>query len=140
MVLQGSGAWEAGLRPGQRLAALSDPNRFGQVWALNGTSSFRFVRQSVRMHMGPTIIVEVEDSNLLEEEKNELVSVVDGPVPVEQSGDKRSATSSALSSMDVLDSMLSSSDDGSVARSQTVAEQLEQKYQCAPTLQSIMHQ
>jgi hypothetical protein len=135
-VMQRSSPWEAGLRPGQRLSAISDANRVDQVWQLNGTSSFRFVRQSIRMQIAPKIIVEVEDSNLLEEEKNELVRLADDAVAKEQSLDKLDSDNSAMSSISALDSMLSSesSCDEDVAQGLTVAEKLEQQYQCALTL------
>mmetsp|Transcript_40113 Transcript_40113/g.103823 ORF Transcript_40113/g.103823 Transcript_40113/m.103823 type:complete len:285 (-) Transcript_40113:213-1067(-) len=55
-----SEAYQAGLREGCRLVAISDPARAGEMWVLNERVSLRFVRDSLRMRIAPTITLVVE--------------------------------------------------------------------------------
>jgi len=60
VVAPDSAAYEAGLREGCRLVAISDPARSEELWVLNDRVSLRFVRDSLRMRISPTIILVVE--------------------------------------------------------------------------------
>jgi predicted metalloprotease with PDZ domain len=59
-VRQASKLWESGVRPGDKLVAISDPNLEDVVWELDSTSSLRFVRDALRMRIPDTITLEVE--------------------------------------------------------------------------------
>ena len=59
-VAQGSQAWDAGVRPGQRLVGISDPNNNDQVWELNASTSLRFVRDALRFRIAASIRFDVD--------------------------------------------------------------------------------
>lgn len=123
-VVRGSEAWQAGVRPGQCLVGISDPNQ-DQVWQLDASTSFRFVRDAVRLRIASTIIFEVEAS-CPQPEGMQPTPQPEAEPPASQ------MTSSAAASVDVLDSVLGTmaeSEEEGGEREATVAERLEQSYQ-----------
>lgn len=64
-VAPGSTAEAAGLRPGQRLIALSDPVRQQELWQLNERASLRFVRDAFRMRRTAMVTLVVTPAPLL---------------------------------------------------------------------------
>lgn len=63
-IVPGSAAEAAGLRPGHKVLAVSDPNR-NEMWQLRDRPSLRFVRDAIRMKQGPTVelVVQVSAGN-----------------------------------------------------------------------------
>lgn len=73
----GSAAAEAGVRPGQRLLAISDPMRGGDstLWHLNDRPSMRFVRDALSMRSGDSITFLLSRESTLEPSKEPLASI-----------------------------------------------------------------
>ena len=137
-VEEGSEAWRAGVRPGQRLAGISDPNISGQVWELGGNSSFRFVKDAMRMRMASTITLDI-DADIASTTAGQSAE----PAPSSASassaatGAMSPATGSAVSqSVDALDAMLSCDDDAAAApsSSDTIGEKLARDQRCRITI------
>lgn len=127
-VAQGSQAWDAGVRPGQRLVGISDPNNNDQVWELNASTSLRFVRDALRFRIAASIRFDVD---------TDVIVPAAAPEAAASDGDQdvalKRAPSGAVSSVDALDSVLGTDDDEGDSRADsTVAERLEQTYKCAP--------
>lgn len=60
-VAPGSAAEAAGVTPGCKILAVSDPNR-GELWELKDRPSLRFVRDALRMRQGPTVDIVLQAS------------------------------------------------------------------------------
>ncbi|GFR52466.1 hypothetical protein Agub_g14969, partial [Astrephomene gubernaculifera] len=57
---EGSRAEQLGVRRGQKLVALSDPLRYGTLWALQDRPSLRFVVDTFRMRRGAPLDLQLE--------------------------------------------------------------------------------
>lgn len=55
-VAEGSEAWRAGVRPGDAVRGVSDPQRPRHVWALDAGASLRFARDAMRLCAGPLLL------------------------------------------------------------------------------------
>lgn len=55
-----SEAWACGVRPGDRLTAISDPVRPAVLWELADSASLRFVRDALRLRVSPSIELQVQ--------------------------------------------------------------------------------
>ena len=132
---EGSEAWKAGLRAGQELKGISDPNQKNCVWQLDSKSSFRFVRDALRMSRN-TVTLDVDTSTppteaTVSNSKTISVRPPANSTPSESNGPENS--------VDVLEDILgtyteSDQDEGRLQANQTVADVLEQQYQCAVDL------
>jgi len=58
----GSPAESKGIKPGQRLVAVSDPVQgSGVMWSIEENSSIRFLVDAIRLSRSPTTVIIVED-------------------------------------------------------------------------------
>ncbi|KAG1679169.1 hypothetical protein FOA52_000525 [Chlamydomonas sp. UWO 241] len=89
-VLEGSEADKAGIVPGQKLLAVSDPIRPGEMWSCGDRPSLRFVKDTFTATRNKTIQIELSAKPLFT-----AASLVAPPPP----------SSSSLSSMGSLSSM-----------------------------------
>ena len=132
-VAEGSEAWQAGLRAGQRLAGISDPNR-NEVWELGPMSSMRFVRDALRMRNSSTISLDVDTSiGTRAADISQQVSTS----KAESSGaaEQQEGREPRRNSVDALNSVLGTEDEGdeAPARQESVAERLARDYKCGAT-------
>lgn len=89
-VAPGSEAEQAGVRPGQRLLAVSDPVRRDEVWPLGDRSSLRYVRDALRMRRCDTVTLELAVDPMLDP----------GAAPGGPAGEAAAAAACAAASQD----------------------------------------
>eukprot|EP01025_Chloroclados_australasicus_P020734 TRINITY_DN21874_c0_g1_i2.p1 TRINITY_DN21874_c0_g1~~TRINITY_DN21874_c0_g1_i2.p1 ORF type:complete len:314 (-),score=34.64 TRINITY_DN21874_c0_g1_i2:220-1137(-) len=133
-VAVGSEAYNEGIRPGDVVTGISDPNRSDQIWKLNEMSSYRFVQFSFDKNMNDTLTMDITPGD------SDALPFMDGVASPSASKDRDqeasakaaqptdSASSSLLDS--VLESAAESASEGEYEMD-TVAGRLERQYRKA---------
>eukprot|EP00892_Ulva_mutabilis_P010183 jgi/Ulvmu1/7537/UM037_0081.1 len=127
-VRQRSPAWEVGIRPGDELVGISDPN-VDTVWEFDEITSFRFVKDALRMRIPDTVTFLINKSPPpFDSVAGDIAETVGT-----QAATADPITSDGNAKDQFLDAVLSSveSDDSDVedASPESVASKLERKYQ-----------
>jgi len=121
-VTPGSQASKAGILPGSRLLAISDPIRDnGPLWTLNDRASIRFVRDALRLRTSGTITIVVTSDREVELEK--ILPVGDASSSTSRSNNNEDG--SAVAAAAAATSQSTSGSNLSVDRSLTIGEKME---------------
>jgi hypothetical protein len=120
-VTPGSQASKAGILPGSRLLAISDPIRDnGPLWTLNDRASIRFVRDALRLRTSGTITIVVTSDRVVELEK--ILPVGDASSSTSRSNNNEDGSAVAAAAAT---SQSTSSSSSSVDRPLTIGEKME---------------
>lgn len=146
-VAEGSRAEELGVRRGQRLLALSDPLRYGQMWSLLDRPSLRFVIDTFKMRRSSPIDLAFEP--MLGAADMDAIfgaaGATSGPAELlakqQEAAAEQAANDSAQASISSIDSLLgTSSDEEGSSGGPTMGEKLAAKYEAAQRAQMTVNQ